>query len=538
MLMMYANFSLIGLFVVLRTVLDPWMRSLPVWTAYGVEAAIALFFIYLNFRKIAFRFAVRAAQGWHLLLSVALGALIAYVGTVSGHGVPFDFSRTELWIQLVVVAPLLEEALFRLFLWNGLRPAVRSERQVLVITSLLFSLSHFAAYFYVPPEFRGFVVYQSLYTLGLAFYWGIVRMRTGSWLAPVALHFVLNLSFGLTHVAMSRMGVAAQAPAKLKILIVDMPVGDMSPYQGVKSSAAVYSIVDAEPESQPDQPGPRGDCPATAAKITQYFESQYSDDAPELSESDLAHVEELVVKSHGYHVLGVVQRGLENAEVYTLGMKGPPGAGGIPDPKTYIEQHIVRDFARVQDAVTEIQPAVVLVASSESYEENLRDLKTAGHRDAAAKQAAELIMSEWSRVWGNILLTNPSVEFVVPAGNGGSDGVGDDVETARTIPASLSSGNLIKVASLNDQGCLSPFSNFNPSLVDVAVSGERMESWSACTEGTPIKLSGTSQASAEFVNLLARSLEAGQSKEEFMREQLKPVAGCLSGKVKFGSIGR
>lgn len=93
--------------------------------------------------------------------------------------------RTALWISFVVVvvgAPVSEELLFRGFLYTSLR-ARWSAATTLIVTSILFSLSHF--------EETGL---YALLVLPMAFLLGCLRERSGGIALPIAMHALTNLA--------------------------------------------------------------------------------------------------------------------------------------------------------------------------------------------------------------------------------------------------------------------------------------------------------------------------------------------------------
>lgn len=66
--------------------------------------------------------------------------------------------------------------------------------------------------------------------------------------------------------------------------------------------------------------------------------------------------------------------------------------------------------------------------------------------------------------------------FIAAAGNGGSDGIGDDNDSTPHYPSSYSSSNVIAVAASNQNDSLTGFSNFGVSSVDIAAPGENIVS--------------------------------------------------------------
>jgi len=61
--------------------------------------------------------------------------------------------------------------------------------------------------------------------------------------------------------------------------------------------------------------------------------------------------------------------------------------------------------------------------------------------------------------------------FVVAAGNGGSDGIGDDNDMTHTYPCDYDLPNVICVAATDNKDALAGFSNFSDVSVDLAAPG-------------------------------------------------------------------
>jgi membrane protease YdiL (CAAX protease family) len=86
-----------------------------------------------------------------------------------------------LWISALVVAPFAEEAFFRGILQTALNHVVHHPIATVLLTAMLFGLSHMAQPQAVP----------ALIVLGIAL--GYVYERSGSLVAPVTLHVLFNL---------------------------------------------------------------------------------------------------------------------------------------------------------------------------------------------------------------------------------------------------------------------------------------------------------------------------------------------------------
>lgn len=66
--------------------------------------------------------------------------------------------------------------------------------------------------------------------------------------------------------------------------------------------------------------------------------------------------------------------------------------------------------------------------------------------------------------------------FVAAAGNGGADGIGDDLDTAPQYPAAYSVASLVSVAATDHTDALATFSNYGDDSVDLAAPGVRIHS--------------------------------------------------------------
>jgi subtilisin family serine protease len=98
--------------------------------------------------------------------------------------------------------------------------------------------------------------------------------------------------------------------------------------------------------------------------------------------------------------------------------------------------------------------------------------------------------------------------FIAAAGNGGSDGVGDDNDSTPHYPSSYLNDNIIAVASITSSGAKSSFSNYGIKSVDIGAPGSGI--WSTVPVSSKGKVvagyasySGTSMATPHVTGAVA-----------------------------------
>lgn len=152
---------------------------------------------YLGFRSVALREVMRWTMA--LLLLIALSdSLTAWLGRPLVPECMVQLYRTAgfvpvLALAIVVLAPMMEETLFRGFLFEGILHSRLGWFGAIVLTSLLWSLIH------VQYDAYGIA---TVFVSGLLL--GYVRLRTGSLYATIFLHGLMNLVATVEVAAMLR----------------------------------------------------------------------------------------------------------------------------------------------------------------------------------------------------------------------------------------------------------------------------------------------------------------------------------------------
>jgi hypothetical protein len=200
---------------------------------------------------------------------------------------------------------------------------------------------------------------------------------------------------------------------------------------------------------------------------------------------------------HGTHCAGIAVRGNPAARLVVARFDDQ-----LPElpfaPTDEWARRLGADFQQMSDYFRARNVRVVNMSwgdDPEEFEEWLS--KTGGGADPAErkKRAAELY-AIWRQAIETAIKGSPNTLFVTAAGNSDSDtGFIEDV------PSSLRLSNLVSVGAVNQSGDETSFTSYGNAVV-VDADGYEVESY--VPGGDRVKLSGTSMASPNVVNLAAK----------------------------------
>jgi len=184
---------LLAIYLVVRFFCTKWLDSLGGYSSYYFEVILVTISLVLLRQKVKEMFTLSQSLYYYSAAALACGYLVFKGAGSLQIGLPFDLSSKELLFFLLIVAPILEELIFRFFCWQPLAKINKS--LALLTTSLLFSYSHFHSFWFVPTEYQGFIYYQTAYTLILGLACGYAIWRYNSLLGAILIHFAFNFGF-------------------------------------------------------------------------------------------------------------------------------------------------------------------------------------------------------------------------------------------------------------------------------------------------------------------------------------------------------
>jgi membrane protease YdiL (CAAX protease family) len=184
-------------YIVIRFAFTRWLDALGNYGSYLFEVGDVSIAAILAGRSLLSRFKVNRMVSVGAVIGLVSGFGVYRIAGLASIPIPFDLKSAETIVMLLVVAPLLEESIFRFFLWDPIEWLSRRPLVAWIVTTLVFSYSDLHAIWFVPKEIQMFVIYQTVYTLGLGLACGYFVCKCRSIGGAIAIHFSFNLGFYL-----------------------------------------------------------------------------------------------------------------------------------------------------------------------------------------------------------------------------------------------------------------------------------------------------------------------------------------------------
>lgn len=193
-LSVYSSLALLFTFFIIRYGFEHRLDILGAYSTYTFELLFVALIGWIYRRKLKFSIPSPVETFLDLSVGIGFGFTVYKLSKPLSLVIPFDFKSNETLLFLLLLGPLLEELLFRMAIWEPLSE-IFGGLTVLLVTSVIFSYSHFDAWWSVPEQLRSFVLYQTLYVFFLALYCGWRRMKSGNFIPAVLSHASFNFGF-------------------------------------------------------------------------------------------------------------------------------------------------------------------------------------------------------------------------------------------------------------------------------------------------------------------------------------------------------
>ncbi|OQW46105.1 MAG: hypothetical protein A4S09_16860 [Proteobacteria bacterium SG_bin7] len=185
---------LLFVYIGLRFIYPASLDQIGPYAPYAFEVIFCINAVYLFRSRLKLKIKFNKTIFWYLLTTTVAGFCVFSLALPLGLFIPFNLKNPELIFLLIVIGPILEEFIFRFAFWHALEKLF-SNKLALPLTTVIFSYSHFQAYFLVPADFKHFVIYQTIYTLFLGWWLGSCYRKYSVLSIPILFHIVFNLGF-------------------------------------------------------------------------------------------------------------------------------------------------------------------------------------------------------------------------------------------------------------------------------------------------------------------------------------------------------
>ena len=183
------------LYIFVRFTGYKYLASINQYSTYLFEVCFVGICIYIFRKKVNFKVTFDKGVAISSMGAFIFGILIVALSKFFNLTIPFTINSSETIFFLLVVAPILEEFLYRFSIWHLLNNFSSKIIFILISTASLFAYAHFHPYSTSPSIFKSFIVFQTIYAVIIGFWFGYIYHKTKSLSYIILLHFLLNLGF-------------------------------------------------------------------------------------------------------------------------------------------------------------------------------------------------------------------------------------------------------------------------------------------------------------------------------------------------------
>lgn len=187
--------ALAFIYILVRFVFTRQLDTLGEFASYYFEVICIVIAILICGKKIISFFNLKRTASYAMVLSLITGFGIFKLASFLQIIMPLDLKNLITVVFLLLIAPVLEELIFRFLLWQPIQILIKKPYLTLALTSLIFSYSHLHAIWFVPTEYHQFIILQTTYTLFLGLTCGFYIYRYSSLSSAIFIHFAFNLGF-------------------------------------------------------------------------------------------------------------------------------------------------------------------------------------------------------------------------------------------------------------------------------------------------------------------------------------------------------
>lgn len=176
-------------------------NKLDTYGVYYFELMIVIIGSILYFKdfnwKMPWKLEVKGVSSYFktLLVTFLCGFFVHRISVVFDLKISFDMTAASTVVLLLVIAPILEELLFRQTLWALWWQIIPSKWIICVITAAMFAYGHFYSVFIVPSEYHPFLYVQTTYAFIFGIWFAHRYSKHKNIFTSMGMHFSFNLAF-------------------------------------------------------------------------------------------------------------------------------------------------------------------------------------------------------------------------------------------------------------------------------------------------------------------------------------------------------
>lgn len=208
---------IILIYPVIRVLSDQLVNPISEYLSYVVDLLYGVLVLWCfahSFNRIAKSLCQKGIvfkDDFALMITCFILGILTHAGSYFFNArFPGAWNEFNFLIQLLIIAPFVEELLFRAVLFvlldeiffkkdrrenDAIHKSILKNNVIILISAVLFSWSHFYIYHQVPSLWQRFIIYQGCYAFVLGILLGWQYWKNKNYLRNVILHILFNAGF-------------------------------------------------------------------------------------------------------------------------------------------------------------------------------------------------------------------------------------------------------------------------------------------------------------------------------------------------------